>query len=191
MTSLWQVVDCLGILHRLRLRAEGARFQAHSARTYAEDVANLIKGLSRHIYEICLRVRDVRADISVRPLSRCTFTVPHRFTLQNNSLRERERQAALRGAATTMTRNAEQPGEYWLMLVDVPRTMPDISPGEPVGGILIFSSSRCVMPKKGQYLKLCKVDWNQNFKILPTVPHADIISNFTVLCEYFSNAIYE
>ena len=51
--------------YRLHTRAEGARFEAHAARTYAEDVANWFKGLSRRISEICWQVRDVRADISV------------------------------------------------------------------------------------------------------------------------------
>lgn len=46
--------------------AEGARFEAHAARTYTEDVANWAKGLSKKIKEICWQVRDVRADISVR-----------------------------------------------------------------------------------------------------------------------------
>ncbi|RPD59274.1 hypothetical protein L226DRAFT_561285 [Lentinus tigrinus ALCF2SS1-7] len=75
-------------LDQLRHRAERARFEAHTARTYAEDVANWVKGLSRKIHEICSKVRDVRADIST------------------NSLRERERQAALRDQHTA-TENGE------------------------------------------------------------------------------------
>ncbi|RDX48602.1 hypothetical protein OH76DRAFT_642313 [Lentinus brumalis] len=81
-------------LDQLHVRAEGARFEAHAARTYAEDVANWFKGLSRTIRQICWKVRDVRAEIST------------------TSLRERERQAALCNLAMSdsSTSEASLPG---------------------------------------------------------------------------------
>lgn len=63
--SLVIALSTPNLSYRLHTRAEGARFEAHAARTYAEDVANWFKGLSRRISEICWQVRDVRADISV------------------------------------------------------------------------------------------------------------------------------
>ncbi|RPD57813.1 hypothetical protein L227DRAFT_198497 [Lentinus tigrinus ALCF2SS1-6] len=83
-------------LQQCHVRAEAARFEAHAARTYIDDVTNWIKGLSRTIRQICWKVRDVRADIS------------------NASLRERERQAALRNLATANTASeGGEPGQCW------------------------------------------------------------------------------
>ncbi|TFK85936.1 hypothetical protein K466DRAFT_664142 [Polyporus arcularius HHB13444] len=77
-------------LSQLRSKAEDARLRATSAKTYYEDLANWWKGLTQSIGEICMNVRDVRADIS------------------SNSLRERERLDAQRRASMAWAANGEQ-----------------------------------------------------------------------------------
>ncbi|KAI0700984.1 hypothetical protein C8T65DRAFT_657001 [Cerioporus squamosus] len=62
----------------LRSRADEARLETLAAKSYSEDFANWLKGLTRNIDQICQNVREIRAEIST------------------SSMRERERLAAQR-----------------------------------------------------------------------------------------------
>ncbi|KAI0364015.1 hypothetical protein BV20DRAFT_983451 [Pilatotrama ljubarskyi] len=72
-------------LTKLRDRGDEVRLEALSAKSYTDDVVNMVKGLTRKINAVCKDVRELRAEIST------------------TSFRERERLEAERRAITSGT----------------------------------------------------------------------------------------
>lgn len=54
------------VANRLRTRSNNVNMTVTQAKTWTQDVSNMLKGLTRKINEICYDLREVGAAISVR-----------------------------------------------------------------------------------------------------------------------------